>query len=111
MTVSKRIAAFQEAAAPFLRFNTQSSYARRRLEPGVADFVFGNPHEMPLTGFVNALQGALTPQREDWFAYKMSEPEAQATVAASLRRLRGLPFENADIVMTSGAFSGLSVCL
>lgn len=111
MSIPKRLIDFQDAITPFLRFNSQSTYARRRLEGGIADFVFGNPHEMPLPGFVSALQKSLVPQREDWFAYKMNEPAAQAIVAESLRSLRGLPFEADDISMTTGAFSGLSVSL
>jgi aspartate aminotransferase len=111
MIASKRVIAFQNASAPFLRFNYESSWARRRAEPGIADFVFGNPHDMPLPAFVESLQRSAVPQSEDWFAYKMSEPTPQATVAESLRQLRGMPFEASDIMMTTGAFSGISVAL
>ena len=38
--------------------------------PAVADFTFGNPHEMPLPGVVNALKSHAEPQTVDWFAYK-----------------------------------------
>jgi aspartate aminotransferase len=80
-------------------------------QPDVNNFVFGNPNEMPLSGFVDALQRWSVPQENDWFAYKMSEPESQRIVAESLRRSRGLLFEPDDIAMTTGAFGALAVCL
>jgi hypothetical protein len=39
------------------------------------DFLLGNPHEMPLNGFVEALQKSVSPRDKDWYAYKMNEPE------------------------------------
>jgi hypothetical protein len=30
-------------------FFFSSRYAERRLEPGICDFTFGNPHEMPVS--------------------------------------------------------------
>ncbi len=51
------------------------------------DFALGNPHEMPLAGFVAALEKALIHQNKDWFAYKVNEPPAVETVSTSLRRL------------------------
>ena len=111
MTTAKRIAAFADTIQPFLRFNGDSAWIRRRFEPDIADFVIGNPHEMPLEAVVDALQHAIVPQNKDWFAYKMSEPASQETIAASLRQRRGLPFEKADIMMTTGAFAGLSVIM
>jgi aspartate aminotransferase len=58
---------------------------------------------------VAALQAALVPQNEAWFAYKMYEPAAQEAAAASLRQLTGLPFEPADILLTTGGFSALAL--
>jgi hypothetical protein len=39
------------------------------------DFLPGNPFEMPLNGFVEALQKSVAPHDKDWYAYKMNEPE------------------------------------
>lgn len=108
--VSQRIGQAATALAPLLGFLQDSAYARRAGDPGIADFAFGNPHEMPLAGFVQALKDWSTPQNKDWFAYKQSEPEAQAHVAQTLQALHGLPFDPEDILMTSGAFAGLAVC-
>ena len=38
-----------------------------------ADFAFGNPHEMPLQSFVDALAKQVPPQNKDWYAYKFNE--------------------------------------
>ncbi|MBW3589511.1 MAG: aminotransferase class I/II-fold pyridoxal phosphate-dependent enzyme [Actinobacteria bacterium] len=84
--------------------------ARRGAE-GVSDFIFGNPHDMPLPEFSEALQKASVPQSKDWFAYKMSEPESLAVVSESLSRRYQMKFSDEDILMTNGAFAGLAVSL
>ena len=109
--VSGRIADAATAMAPFTSFFTESDWSRRRSEPGICDFVFGNPHEMPLPQFVQALQQSLQPQDKNWFAYKMSEPESTAVVAATLRERYGLPFAPEDILMTNGGFAAIGVAL
>ena len=40
------------------------SWERHHLDPGVADFTFGNPQELPLPGLVDALQRNAVPQRQ-----------------------------------------------
>ena len=84
-------------------------YYTRREQLGVLDFTFGDPREMPPEAYVSALRTALTPQREDWFAYKQYEPAAQEAAAASLRQLTSLPFEPDDILLTTGGFVALSL--
>jgi aspartate aminotransferase len=82
-----------------------------RWQPEVCDFAFGNPHELAIPGFVEALGRHLAPADKDWYAYKRSEPHAQAVVAKRLEEWRGLPFEAADIAMTPGAFGAIAVAL
>ena len=79
-----------------------------RRQPGICDLLLGNPQEMPLPGFVHAIQRHAEPHDKDWFAYKRSEPEARAVVAKAMREWRGLPFEPADIALTTGAFGALA---
>ena len=98
----------QQRINTFLR---DSVYARRQHEPGICDFALGNPHEMPPAAYVEALADALTPRNERWFAYKTNEPEAQAAAAASLQRLLELPFEPADIHLTTGGFTAIPLAL
>ena len=86
-------------------------YERRHLDPGIADFAFGNPQEFPLPGLVDALQRHAVPKDKDWFAYKFSEEEPRTVVADSLRRRSGIEFRPEDIALTAGAFGALGVTI
>src|SRR5262249_16738813 len=67
---------------------------------------------MPLEGFVRALRRHVEPQSSDWFAYKMSEPAAQDSIASALSNQHGGErFAPADVLLTTGAFAGLTVVL
>lgn len=109
--VSSQMQVFAATIGHFLWFMTESAYARRSGDPGICDFVTGNPQEPAHPGFVAALQRWSVPQNKDWFAYTLSNPRAQATVAATLRERRGIAFEPDDILMTTGAFGALAVSL
>jgi aspartate aminotransferase len=110
--ISKRSQEEMQAIARLFRFISGPIW--QRLEEGdaeICDFVFGNPHEMPLAGFTAALQRYIVPQNQQWHAYKNSERSSQEIIAASLAAQRGMPFEVDDILMTNGAFAGLAVVL
>ncbi len=107
--VSQRFQGAMGAIDPFLRFF--DFYNEHVHTPDLSDFAIGNPHEMPLPGFVDALQRWSTPQNKDWFAYKLSEDNARQAVAQTLRAWRGLPFEAEDIHMTTGGFAAITVAL
>ncbi|MDQ0849098.1 aspartate aminotransferase [Arthrobacter sp. B3I9] len=92
-------------------FLRDSEYSRRQREPGICDFIFGNPHEMPQPAYVQALRDALTPRDEGWFGYKSNEPEARTAAAGSLRDLLGIPFEPADVHLTTGGFTAIPLAL
>jgi aspartate aminotransferase len=98
------------AAAPITRF-LESPLASRAGDPGVANFLFGNPQEMPLSGFVAAVQTWSEPRHKDWFAYTSYHRPAQQAIAASLHARYQLPFAPADVLMTTGVFGGLSLLL
>jgi aspartate aminotransferase len=103
-----------QQAAPFgllLDFARRSDYQTRRLEPGVLDFTFGDPHEMPLPAYVDALREAAVPKDELWFAYKYSELPAQEAAAASLRKVVDLPWQAERIRMTSGGFAAITLAM
>ncbi|HEX6139487.1 MAG TPA: aminotransferase class I/II-fold pyridoxal phosphate-dependent enzyme [Candidatus Limnocylindria bacterium] len=95
---------------PFLTF-FNGPFAELNLEADVANFAVGNPQEMPLPDYVAALQQHLAPQDKDWFAYKLSEPESQRTVAATLTRRSGMAWDPADVAMTNGGFAALAVAI
>src|SRR5690606_32953584 len=106
---SRRITAADSAFAPVADFLFRSRYFERRFEPGVADFTFGNPHEMPLPGFVAALREAALPADENAFAYKTNEDEPRAFLADAVGRELGLGFEPEDFALTAGAFGAIAL--
>ena len=108
MTMLATTTDLRDSIAPFLRFFDGPIWARNA-KPGVANFAVGNPQEMPLTGYVEALRKQLEPQAPDWFAYKLSEPRSQAVVAESLTARTGLDWDPADVAMTNGGFAALAV--
>ena len=67
-----RRARLRQSVAPFLAF-FEGPFARLNLEADVANFAVGNPQEMPLPAYVDALRRHVAPQDKDWFAYKLSE--------------------------------------
>ena len=109
--VSRRIAAVAAATNRFRWFLTESPYVGRMGDPEICDFTFGNPHELPLPGVVEALKRWAEPRDKNWFAYTLSSEAACAAVAEMLREWRGLPFEPEDIAMTSGAFGAIAAVL
>jgi aspartate aminotransferase len=100
-----------QATLPIFRFATSPLYTENVRKPDVSDFAFGNPHEMPIAGFSDALQKWSAPQNKDWFAYKMNEPDATRIIADSLRAWRGADYDANDIFLTNGAFAAITVAL
>jgi aspartate aminotransferase len=111
MPVSTRISAAAASFQVVRDFLFTSRYGERRLEPGISDFTFGNPHEMPLEGLVSAIREHTAPRDKNWFAYKTSEEEPQAFIARHVSRELGLSFEPADIALTNGAFAAIAVAI
>jgi aspartate aminotransferase len=108
MTLAPTMSDLRDSIAPFLNFFSGPIWARNG-QPGMANFAVGNPQEMPLSGYVDALRAKIEPQSPDWFAYKMSEPRSQATVARSLTERTGLNWDPADVAMTNGGSGALAV--
>jgi aspartate aminotransferase len=109
--IASGIQSIVDDMGPFMQFWRHSRYTQRQGQPGICDFVVGNPHEPPVPGFAETLQAWARPQRNDWFAYTMSDPHATEVVAASLRAKLGIPFEPSHVTMTSGAFAGLNASI
>ena len=82
--VSHRITDLQRSLRPLLDFLNDSAHARRSGDPTICDFVFGNPHEMPLDGLVESIRRHAVPANKDWFAYTIHHREAARKVVASL---------------------------
>jgi aspartate aminotransferase len=99
------------ASVPFLDWFARSRYLPRQHEARINDFMFGNPHDMPVPSYVSGLARSVVPQDPAWFAYKMSEPEATAPVAATLSKRTGLAWDPADVFMTNGGFAAIAVAI
>jgi aspartate aminotransferase len=109
-TTAGRAERMRASVAPFLSFFS-GLFARLNREPDVANFAVGNPQEMPLAPYVDALRRHLEPHDKDWFAYKLSEPASQRIVADALRAATGLDWDPADVAMTNGGFGALAVTI
>jgi aspartate aminotransferase len=109
-TTIRRSDALRATIAPFLRF-FNGPYASLEPDPLVANFAVGNPQEFAMPQYVEALRGQLEPRDKDWYAYKLSEPKAQAVVAERLAGLTGLAWDPADVQMTNGGFGAIAVAL
>lgn len=106
----KRVA----AATPFqllYDYYRLSGYEQRRHEPGVLDFTFGDPHDPPSEAYVEILRDAVIPEHELWFAYNFGDAKAIEAATESLRRHVGIPFEAADVHLTTGGFAAISAAL
>jgi aspartate aminotransferase len=107
--ISRRIERIAAAHGRLLEFFDW--FGPRATKPGIADFVAGNPQEMPLPEYVAAIRKWSEPRSKDHFAYQMSVPEARRAVAVALAERRGIRFAEEDIALTTGAFAGLEVAM
>jgi len=107
---STRVERLAAAMAHVQRLVDSPIFARRGAA-GVADFMVGNPQEMPLPDLVEVLHRNLEPKDKNWFAYKLNEPEARIPVARSLTALTGLDWDPEDVFMTNAGFGALTVTL
>jgi aspartate aminotransferase len=73
------------------------------------NFITGNPQEMPLPGYVEALQRAAVPQHPSWFSYGKNQSGARTAIVQTLRTRMNLPFEPADIFLTFGGAGAINV--
>jgi len=107
---STRVERLAAAMAHVQRLVDSPIFAKRGAA-GVADFMVGNPQEMPLRDLVEVLHRNLEPKDKNWFAYKLNEPEARIPVARSLTTLTGLDWDPEDVFMTNAGFGALTVTL
>jgi aspartate aminotransferase len=105
--ISTHLNAVRSASAPFVEFLMTSRWASRRAEGDICDFVVGNPQDMPLPAYVDAIRRASVPRDASWFAYKLNETAACEAAAESLRERLGVGYEVEDIFLTKGASSAL----
>ncbi len=109
--VSRTIHEVMALMAPMVQWFTRIPELRARYGSEICDFAAGNPQEGAVEGYIRALKRWADPREPDWFAYKLSEPEAQAVVAGSLRSYLGIAFEPEDIALTNASIAALAVTL
>lgn len=102
-----KITELGQIESPF--FQVSARIAQLPSSPDTCDFTFGNPHDMPLPGYVAALQKWSVPNSKDYYAYVSGEDHAKKVIAKSLNDRFGRPYAADDILMTNGAFGALSV--
>jgi len=107
---SSRLAAL-DASLPFFAWYGTSPYPERAGRAGVVDLLFGNPQDMPIPAYVDALKRHSEPQDPSAFGYKFSEPYATEVAAAGLSRHTGMPWEPDDVAMTGGGWGAIAVTI
>src|SRR5690349_662064 len=110
-TISQRAQSAGGALEPLVTFLTRSPYAGRMGDRTICDFTFGNPHEPTPAAFLDALRAHIGPLPPSAYGYTQSDDRARSAVADELARESGLPFEPADVVMTTGAFGAIALAL
>lgn len=107
---AKKMTELYDMEKPFFRVFEFERY-KNRDKVNCCDFAFGNPHDMPLPGYVAAVQKYSVPQNELWYAYSSGNEHARDVVAKALTTRTNRPYHPEDIIMTNGAFGALSVTL
>jgi aspartate aminotransferase len=75
------------------------------------DLALGNPQHLAMEGFVAALEQAVRPKDPEWYAYKMSEPDARSVVSDALQKRDGRSWIPEDVFLTNGATGALLVVM
>ena len=105
-----RLATLQESL-PFHTWYSTSPHRMATDDSGAIDLLFGNPHDMPIPAYVEALRRHVEPQHPGWFAYMLSDPGATAVVERELRAHTGLPWQAEDVAMTNGGWGAIAVAV
>jgi aspartate aminotransferase len=79
--------------------------------PEACDFLAGNPQEMAMPAYVEAIQRALVPDSPSYYSYGMPWRPAVDAVTAALSERLGLELDPNDVFLTRGAGSGLALLL
>ena len=109
--MSQQMRAIIDGLGGFADLGTSEELWEALRRPEACDFMFGNPHDMPLPGYVDALRRGLEPRGKNHYAYTMDLPAATAAISAGLGERFGLPFRDEDVHMTNGNFAGLAILL
>jgi aspartate aminotransferase len=106
---AQRVAAVQQALRPF--FDTVLRGPAANGPPMMANFLTGDPQELPPPGFVAALQRYSMPAATDWFAYRFQHQPARQAAATALSAELGADFAAEDIFLTRAAGGAIALAL
>ena len=105
---SARTASSMAAAMNTFRFLMNE---RELDHPDACDFMAGNPQELAMPTYVDAVQRALVPNSPSYYAYGPPWQPAVVAVASALSKRLGIELHPDDVFLTRGASSGLAVLL
>ena len=109
--LAEKLLKILQTKTPITDFYQQATYLSHKNDPDSLDFTLGDSHEMPLPGFVEAIQNHATPRQPGWYGYKRSLPQTREIVSEALKKHRKLSILPDDIFMTNGTVVGLAICL
>lgn len=109
--VSAQLTKSMEALGPLAAWAWDPTFRERLVRPETCDFVMGSPHEPAAPEYVNAIARAAQPSGPLHYAYTRNDPVATEPIASGLRDRFGIDLEAADIFLTNGSFTGLSMLL
>jgi aspartate aminotransferase len=105
-----RIAAL-DRSLPFYTWYARSPHTVRAGEPGVIDLLFGNPHDMPIPAYVDAIRRHSEPKDPSWYVYMLDHGPATETVARDLTAHTGLAWRPEDVAMTTGGWGAIAIAM
>ncbi|MCA1707026.1 MAG: aminotransferase class I/II-fold pyridoxal phosphate-dependent enzyme [Actinobacteria bacterium] len=111
MPISAHVAEIMRSSDPFVRFLHSSRWITRLGAEEICDFVVGNPQEMAMPAYVDAIRKASVPTHSGWFGYKLNEPVARDAASRALSERLGMPFVDEDLFLTKGASSAFVLAL
>jgi aspartate aminotransferase len=107
--IARRTLAVQQALSPF--FETVLHSPVPDGQAMIANFMTGDPQELPPQGFLEALHRYSIPTSTDWFAYRFRHDPACQAAAAALTAELGVDFAADDIFLTRGAGGAIALAL
>lgn len=99
---------YEKFLGVFLR---ESPVVAGRGKPGMADLLFGDPHDPALPEIATILQQQINESQQQGYRYIHHLLEAREAAAWHLSQRSGVSFHPEDIFLTTGAFAGLTCCL
>jgi len=99
---------YEKYLGVFLR---ESPVVAHRGQPGIADLLFGDPHDPALPEIGRIIKEQVSKSEQKNYRYIHHLEEAREAAAAHLSQRTGILFNPKDLYLTTGAFAGLTISL